>query len=125
MDEQGYRKLVVWERAVELTEAVYLMTDLMPESERFGLISQMQRSAVSIPSNIAEGHSRIHTGDFLRHLSFARGSLSELETQITVAVRVQRLSREQARNAWDLCQEVGRMLTTLIRTISDKKNQET
>ena len=118
---QGYRKLMVWERAMELVAAVYLMTDLMPDSERFGLISQMQRAAVSIPSNIAEGHSRSHTGDYLRHLSFARGSLSELETQITISVRVKRLSREHATEAWELSQEVGRMLTGLIKSVSDSE----
>ncbi len=104
---------------MELVAAVYLMTDLMPESERFGLISQMQRAAVSVPSNIAEGYSRSHTGDYLLHLSHARGSLSELETQVTVSVRVKRLSREHATDTWDLCQEVGRMLTGLIKSVSD------
>lgn len=114
MDGKGYRSLKVWERSMELAEEVYRLTDEMPDTERYGLISQMQRSAVSIASNIAEGHSRSHTGDFLKHLSYARGSLSELETQLTLAVRVGRLPRESAVPAWDLCQEVGKMLTALI-----------
>lgn len=103
---------------MELAEEVYRLTESMPDTERYGLISQMQRSAVSIASNIAEGHSRTHTGDFLKHLSYARGSLSELETQMTLAVRVGRLEREQAVDAWNLCQEVGKMLTALIKNIS-------
>ena len=115
LDGKGYRSLTVWERSMELAEEVYRLTKLMPDTERYGLISQMQRSAVSIPSNIAEGHSRTHTGDFLKHLSYARGSLSELETQLTLSVRVERLERAQAVNAWDLAQEVGKMLTALIK----------
>ena len=100
---------------MELAEEVYRLTDTMPDTERYGLISQMQRCAVSIVSNIAEGHSRSHTGDFLKHLSYARGSLSELETQLTLSVRVKRLNREEAVTAWDLSQEVGKMLTAMIR----------
>jgi len=115
MDSKGYRDLMVWQRSMELAQEVYRLTDTMPDSERYGLISQMQRSSVSIASNIAEGHSRVHEGDFLKHLSYARGSLSELETQLTLAVRVNRLNREDAVLAWDLCQEVGKMLTALMR----------
>ncbi|MEM8736857.1 MAG: four helix bundle protein [Planctomycetota bacterium] len=117
MESKGYRDLKVWQRAMELAEEIYRLTDTMPDTERYGLISQMQRSAVSIASNIAEGHSRSHEGDFLKHLSYARGSLSELETQLTLAVRVNRLHREEAVSAWawDLSQEVGKMLTALMR----------
>ncbi len=100
---------------MELAQEVYRLTDTMPDTERYGLISQMQRCSVSIASNIAEGHSRAHNGDFLKHLSYARGSLSELETQITLAVRVDRLNRAETMVAWDLCQEVGKMLTALMR----------
>ncbi|MEM6756628.1 MAG: four helix bundle protein [Planctomycetota bacterium] len=100
---------------MDLAEEIYRLTDLLPDGERYGLVTQMQRSAVSIPSNIAEGHSRSHAGDFLKHLSYARGSLSELETQLTLAVRTGRLPREQAITAWECCQDVGRMLTQLIK----------
>jgi len=115
MEGKGYRSLTVWERAMELAEEIYRVTDLMPDTERYGLISQMQRAATSIPSNIAERHSRSHRGDFLKHLSYARGSLSELETQLTLAVRVERLQRQDALTAWELCNEVGKMLTGLIK----------
>ncbi len=115
MDGKGYRSLKVWERSMQLAEEIYRLTDLMPDTERYGLCSQLQRAAVSIASNIAEGHSRSHTGDFLKHLSYARGSLSEVETQLTLAVRVKRLSRDDALQAWDLCQEVGKMLTAMIK----------
>ena len=122
MDEQGYRGLLVWQRGVDLTEAIYALTELMPSSERYGLASQIQRSAVSIPSNIAEGHARSHTGDYLKHLSYARGSLAEVETQIIVAVRVKRVTREDAMKSWELAQEVGRMLTGLIKSVADGRN---
>lgn len=115
MEGKGYRSLTVWERAMELAEEVYRITDTMPDTERYGLISQMQRSAISIASNIAEGHGRSHTGDFLKHLSYAKGSLAELETQLTLAVRVHRLNREDALHACDLSNEVGKMLTTMIK----------
>jgi len=103
---------------MELVEAVYELTEQIDDRERFGLISQMQRAAVSIPSNIAEGHNRNHTGDYLKHLSYARGSLAELETQVIAAVRVKRCTREQALNVWDLTQEVGKMLTALMQKIN-------
>ncbi len=68
----GFRKLKVWDKGMDLVGAIYLATDLMPESERFGLVSQMQRAAVSAPSNIAEGYARSHLGDYLKRLSYAR-----------------------------------------------------
>ncbi|MFI4862106.1 MAG: four helix bundle protein [Phycisphaerales bacterium JB063] len=118
MDSKGYRSLLVWQRGMEMVEAVYRLTDKMSDSERYGLISQMQRSAVSVPSNIAEGYARTHTGDYLKHLSYARGSLAELETQIIAAVRVDRIQREHAVPSWELCQEVGKMLTGLIKKVA-------
>jgi len=117
MNDLGYRKLKVWDRAMELSVEVYLATDLMPDSEKYGLVSQMQRAAVSVPSNIAEGHSRSHLGDYLKHLSYARGSLAELETQLEISVRVKRLSRDNASESWRLAQETGRMLTGLIQSL--------
>ncbi len=120
MDSQGYRQLVVWQRAMELVEAVYALTDALPEVERFGLVSQLQRCSVSVPSNIAEGYARTHTKDYLRHLSYARGSLAEVETQIIICVRVNRITREQAMPAWNLAQEVGKLLTRFIQSISAK-----
>ena len=120
MDARGYRQLVVWQRSMEMVEAVYALTDSLPEAERFGLASQLQRSAVSVPSNIAEGYARTHTKDYLRHLSYARGSLAEVETQVIICVRVGRIDREQAMPAWDLAQKVGKLLTRFIQSITAK-----
>lgn len=117
MDQQGYRGLTVWQRGVEVVEAVYQLCKMMPHSERFGLVSQMQRAAVSIPANIAEGYGRSHRGDYLRHLSIARGSLMELETHLTITVRLDLLNRGDVVPVWQLCQEVGKMLTQMIRQL--------
>lgn len=105
---------------MELAEACYTLGDLLPDAEKFGLRSQVQRAAASIPANIAEGYGRSHQGDYLRHLSIARGSLMELETHLILAVRVKKLQREQTIPAWKLAQEVGKMLTQLIRSMSEK-----
>jgi four helix bundle protein len=83
-----HERLDVWQDAMALVEAIYRLTTHFPESERFGLISQMRRAAVSIPSNIAEGAARRSTIEYLRFLSIARGSLAELDTQISIATRL-------------------------------------
>ena len=80
--------LKVWQLAMDLVTDIYAMTKYFPDSEKFGLSSQMQRAAVSVPSNIAEGAGRESTADFMRFLVIARGSLSELETQVLIAQRL-------------------------------------
>ncbi len=121
MDAKGYQGLTVWQRSMELAEAVYILARQLPDTERYGLISQMQRSAVSVASNIAEGHGRQSRGDYRRHLAIARGSLAELETQIALAVRVTPVEREAAMRSWELAQEVGKMLTRLRQSLEDKE----
>lgn len=123
MDGKGYRGLTVWQRAMELAEEVYRLTDQMPDAERFGLISQMQRSAVSVASNIAEGYGRKSKGDYLKHLAYAAGSLAELETQIELAVRVKRVARDAAIPSWELSQETARMLNKLIQSLKTTENK--
>lgn len=105
---------------MELAEEVYRLTELLPETEKYGLSSQLQRASASIPANIAEGYGRSHRGDYLRHLSFARGLLMEVETHLILAVRVKKLEREHAVKAWELAQEVGKMLTQMIRRMMDQ-----
>ncbi len=85
MEIKTFRDLIAWQRAMELTKLVYRATARMPAGERFGLTSQMRRSAVSIPSNIAEGYARESLDDYLRHLRIARGSHAELQTQLVLA----------------------------------------
>lgn len=116
-DPPGYRRLRVWQSAMDLTDLVYELTTLFPDNERFGLISQMQRAAVSIPSNIAEGYGRANDGDYRRHIAIARGSLAELETQIEIALRRKFCTREQIRETWLLAQSTGKMLTQLYKRL--------
>ncbi len=87
MGVRNFRDLKVWQRAMELVVRSYKITSTFPPSERYDLVRQIRRSAVSIPSNIAEGHGRTHLGDYLRHLSIANGSLMELETQLLISNR--------------------------------------
>jgi len=86
-----HRKFAVWQKAMELTEHIYVFTQLLPTEEKFGLISQMRRCSVSIPSNIAEGASRHSDKEFLRFLNIAKGSLAELETQLILCSRLYNL----------------------------------
>ena len=85
---QSYRDLVAWNKAMELVMEVYMLTQGFPKEEIFGLMSQLRRSAVSIPSNIAEGQGRLSKGEFRNFLGNARGSLSELETQVLIAEKL-------------------------------------
>lgn len=89
-----FRELRVWQAAMILVEKVYMLTHDFPKQETYGLTSQIRRAAVSIPSNIAEGHTREHLKEYLHHLSMAQASLAELETQLEIAVRLQYLPPE-------------------------------
>lgn len=112
-----YRDLRVWQAGMEMVEAIYILTRELPSDEKYGLSAQLKGASVSVPANIAEGYSRIHRGDYLHHLSIARGSLAEVETHLILCVRLKLLSREQAQKAWKLSQKAGRMLTNQIRTL--------
>lgn len=93
------------------------MAGLLPKAEQFGLISQMQRAATSVPANIAEGHGRAYTGAYCRHLSIAQGSLLELETHLLISQRLSYLSPEQVSPLLSRTQEIGRMLHGLTRSL--------
>mgnify|MGYP002625048402 CR=1 FL=1 len=125
MDEKAYRKLKVWQEAMDLVQAVYTLTTLLPDDERFGLSSQMKRASVSVAANIAEGYGRSHRGDYLRHLSIARGSLMELETHLTLVVRLSQCDREAARPVWRSAQRTGKMLTRLIQSLTAPPRPQT
>ena len=108
-----YKDLVVWQKAMELTDEVYHLTRLLPKEELFSLSDQMRRAAISIPSNIAEGYGRQTEREFKPFLSVARGSVFEAETQINIGIRQNYYSDDTAEKALSLCNEVGRMLTRL------------
>jgi four helix bundle protein len=102
---------------MDLVVSVYQITAAFPKHEMFGLTSQLRRSVTSVPANIAEGQGRLHRGDFLHHLSIARGSLTESETHLLIAERLSYLNRESMAGVWQQCQEVGRLLNGLIRSL--------
>jgi four helix bundle protein len=84
----NYKDLLVWQKGIALVKLIYQITQTFPAEEKFGLVSQMRRAAVSIPSNIAEGQARHSTGEFVQFLSHAEGSVAELETQLIIAVEL-------------------------------------
>jgi len=118
MPLQTYKELKVWRKAIDLVEQVYLLTKGFPQEERFSLVSQMRRAAVSVPANIAEGYGRTHRGDYLRHLSVSRGSLLELETHLVIAARLGFVAEEHVTGLEQNVQEVDRMLYGLIESLS-------
>ena len=103
----------------------YRLAKLLPKSETYGLIGQIQRAAVSVPANIAEGHGREHLGDYLRHLSVANGSLMELETHFLISVELEYVTRDQVAQVMAMASEVGRMLTGLTRKLRGPLTPET
>ena len=113
----SYRDLIAWQRARELVKEVYLLTATFSVGERFGLVSQMDRSAVSIPSNIAEGYGRATTQDYLHFLRIARGSAYELETQLVLAEDLALCGREASSKVAATLQEVVRLLQGLIAAL--------
>ena len=115
---QSYRDLLVWQKSMALAKAIYQITAAFPSEEKFGLISQMRRAAVSVPSNIAEGQARNTTGEFVQFISHAEGSLAELDTQLTLAVELNFLPTEKASLSLDAVAELRRMLNGLRRSVA-------
>ena len=110
----SYRDLIVWQRAMELVEEVYRLAGRLPKDELYGLSDQIRRAAVSIPSNVAEGYARKAAKDYGRFLVIARGSKYELETQLEICLRVGYLDKKDAEKALQLCEEVGKMLNSIM-----------
>jgi four helix bundle protein len=118
MDQQkrrDYRDLVLWQRAIEMAAEVHRTTLKMPRHEMFGMAAQIRRAAVSVPSNIAEGSGRRTTREFIAFLHIARGSLSELKTQLVLARAVGYLADADLSKSDLLSDEVGRLLNAVIR----------
>ena len=122
MQISSYRDLKVWQLALDLVQVVYEVTDRFPRTETYGLGMQMRKSAVSVPSNIAEGHARESTREFLRFLSIASASLAELETQIVIAQRLKYTQSELSR-AFAISREVGKMLRGLERSLHRRRSR--
>ncbi|SFF03474.1 four helix bundle protein [Sunxiuqinia elliptica] len=117
-----YRDLIVWQKSMSLVLSIYRETKTFPKEEVFGIISQIQRSAVSIPSNIAEGYGRNHLGDYIRFLQIASGSLYEFQTQLELSYKLNYIDEEKYTEINSLSIEIEKMLSSLISKLKLKKN---
>ena len=120
MAGKNYKELVVWQKAMDLVEEVYAIVRLLPNEERYALGDQIRRSAISIPSNIAEGNARATDKEMIHFLYIAQGSRAELETQLELSFRIGCTSEKQIQEIIELSNEVGRMLTGLIKTLKER-----
>ena len=116
----SYRDLKVWQQAMTLAEAAYVLTRGFPREEAYGMTSQIRRAAVSIAANIAEGHGRDSTGSFVQSLRVSQGSLKELETHIMLAARVGLAKEKETVAMLEECEQLGKMLRSLIRSLQRK-----
>jgi four helix bundle protein len=114
---QNYQDLVVWQKGIQLAKLIYQITRSFPSEEKFGLIAQMRRAAVSIPSNVAEGQARRTTGEFIQFISHAEGSVAELNTQLILATELHFCSTNDARSSSELIEHLRRMLNGLRRKL--------
>ncbi len=121
---KSFRDLETWQEAMTLVQMIYRVTEKLPSSEQFGLTNQIRRAAVSIPSNIAEGHGRLGTRELSHHLSITRGSLCEVQTQLILCVQLQFLSREESADVWHKSEEVARLLNGFIRSLNANPTQK-
>ena|SRR3989344_1828531 len=119
----SYKELTVWQKAVELTIDIYRITTDYPKSELYGLVQQTRRSAVSIPSNVAEGWARKHRQEYLQFLNVAIGSAAELETQIVIAKKLKFLSDEDSKRTSGLITEVMKMLNAFMTSLKSKSTR--
>ena len=113
----SFKDLLVWQRAVELSVVIYKLTGSFPSSERFGLTNQLRRESVSVASNIAEGYGRSTRGEYLQFLGHARGSSSEVETQLIISKALGFGSEANLRKAQMLCADVSRLLGGLMKSL--------
>lgn len=116
---KSFRELVVWQKSMLLVKEIYKIIDRIPNNENYALTPQIQRSAISIPSNIAEGYGRNSTKDYLRFLNIARGSLYELETQLEIAEMLHYFTKNDTKQCISIISEIGKMLNSLIKNINN------
>ncbi|MGA3333069.1 MAG: four helix bundle protein [Terracidiphilus sp.] len=113
----AFKDLVVWQRAVQMSLAIYRLTSSFPGSEQFGLTNQMRRAAVSVASNIAEGYGRSTKGEYVQFLGHARGSICEIQTQLVIAEALGFGNAELRKASNGLASEVSRMLVAMLRKL--------
>ncbi|HVN77545.1 MAG TPA: four helix bundle protein [Terriglobia bacterium] len=117
---KSYKDLLVWQKGIGLVRDIYSLTRSFPPDERFGLVSQLRRAAVSVPSNIAEGQSRHTSEEFVQFLSHAEGSLAELETQLLIAVELSFCSKEVANQGLAQIEELQEMTNSLRQKLATR-----
>jgi four helix bundle protein len=117
---QDFHDLTVWQRAIDLTVCIYKLTQKFPKDETYGLISQLRRASVSVASNIAEGRGRLNPAEFRQFLGIALGSTFEIQTQLLVARKLEMGSEGTINEAAALIDQVSKMLTSFIQTLSSK-----
>lgn len=117
----SYGNLIVWQKSILLVKRIYNISNKFPNEEKFGLISQIRRAAVSIPSNIAEGQARRTTPDYVRFVSMAEGSLAEVETQLIISIELDFCSKESTAECFALMLEIRKMLSSLRRSLLAKE----
>jgi four helix bundle protein len=116
-----HRDLLVWQKSMVLVTEIYLKSRSFPVQEQYGLTSQIRRAAISIPSNIAEGFGRQSTGDYLRFLNIAVGSLFEVQTQIEIALNLEFIGEADFEIIFEKSREIDRMLSSLIQKLKIRK----
>jgi four helix bundle protein len=123
MQVKSYQDLNVWKEGMRLTLLVYKLTSCFPDHERFGLVSQMRRCSVSVPSNIAEGHARLSTREYVRHVSIALGSLAELETQLHLAKELGYATSDSFAELISKTSQLGKQLRNLVKSLQSRLDE--
>jgi four helix bundle protein len=113
----SYRDLEVWQLSRQLVKDTYLITKQLPKEERYGLTAQIRSAVISVPANIAEGYGRSHRGDYLHHLSIARGSLYEVENYFILLSDLELVKRSDVVPLWKLVEHLGNKLSALILSL--------
>jgi four helix bundle protein len=121
MQLRKYQELIAWQKAIALVTDIYSTTSAFPPAEIYGLVSQLRRAAVSVPSNIAEGQGRATKGEFIQFLCHARGSLYEVETQVVISRNLGYISVAQQESILNSLSELGRILNGLITSLQSKQ----
>jgi len=117
---KSYKDLLIWQKRMTMVTLIYQLTRSFPQDERFGLVVQMRRAAVSVPSNIAEGQSRHTSGEFIQFISHAEGSLAELDTQVLIAIELGFCTQPQADGILSVIDESQRMLNGLRQKLATR-----
>lgn len=112
-----FQDLQIWRKGVDLVKSIYSLTNKFPSSETYGLVSQMRRSAISVPSNIAEGFKRFHNNEFRQFLYISLGSCAELETQLVIANELNYITHENRKNIIEDINHISRMIYNLIKKL--------